>query len=252
MHPKKQGKNFHLNVEENPMLTSGIHSGNAIYNMDSVGYAKSKRTTRNASSSFDTVQISEEARSAYASYKKNNANAENKPTASVNFNFKDTAIEDKLTAFFNKNHSGSNVIISGDLTIDLDVGELIPENNILKEQIEAQINQIREEENYSPPDVASPEYLKKYMPLFQKLSTIQALGDSIVITDDILEESAYYLQKLEDNWNKERGYDNSIEGQFNSAIHGTGDIPANRMTDDEIERKMKEDLMKKMEDTQKQ
>lgn len=252
MHPKMLGKNFHLNVEENPMLTPGIHSGNAIYGIDSDGYAKSKRATRNASSSFDTVSISEEARNAYANYKRTIASAENKLTVGVSFNFRDTTIEDKLNAFFNKTHSGTNAIMGGDVIIDSGVGKLLPENKILTDQIEAQVNKVREEENYSPPAVASPEYLKKIMPLFQKLSAIQALGDSIVITDDILEESASYLQKLEDNWNKERGYENSIEGKFNSAIHGTGDIPANRMTDEERERKLKEDLMKKIAEAQKQ
>ena len=234
------------------MHTSGLFANNSIYGIEPASYAKSKRPARSSSSSsFDTISISEEAKNAYAQYKNSIANAESKQTSSVNLNQKNTAIEDKLTNFFNNTHSSTNAVISGDVVIDAGVGELLPENKILKDQIEAEIDRIGKEENGSPFVPASEEYIRQTSPLRQKLNAIAALGDSMVLTDDVLEKSASFLQKLEDSWSKSKGYDASLEGQFRSAVRGTGDTPANRMSEEERERKLNEELMKKMAANQK-
>ena len=71
----------------------------------------------------------------------------------------------------------------------------------LKNSIEKEIDRIFDEFNYKVMDgVAPDELMNKIRPLQQKLNAISALGDLIVLDEATLNNSANFLQELENTW----------------------------------------------------
>lgn len=148
--------------------------------------------------------ISDEARAAYENSKTSASNA------ILNSSANENSVNERLTAFFNRYHSGTT-LSNAQSAIDFS-GELLPENKALKENIEAQIDKLVEEENCIPGEMPSPEFLEKFNALYQQLNTVSALGAVMPITEDVLQQSASYLQNLENKWSAEKGgaYSNNI------------------------------------------
>lgn len=230
------------------MQISNMFAENQIY-----GVAPNKCRKQNVAeqarySSFDRVTISDAAREAYQNSKQS---VKAEPMSSSAFTKAGLSKEDKeleatLTDFFNKTHSNAGTIIGGDVVIDLGQGALLPENKELRGKIKAQIEQLLAENPTPAFTVASPELLEKLEPLRQKNDVISALGDKIVVTDELLEKGSSFLLQKEMQWRNDNGWDNSLQSRFQSAIKGSGDTPSNRMSEEERLRKIEEEAKKKM------
>ena len=177
--------------------------------------------------SCDSVSISDEARSLY----------QNSITNTINCidNDRRSQVQAKLDRWFKSTHVGANIKINDDAPA-IQFGEMLPENETIKKDIERQIDEIIKDANYAPPAVASPELIEKLLPLQQKLNAISALGDSMVMTNDILEQASSYLQGLENEWNKDKIKNNTITGQFRTALKMFGNFQSNIMKSDILEK----------------
>ena len=172
------------------MQLSGIFSADRSMAIHAI--SGNRYQTRHSVSAVDTVSISEEAIAAYKNSKSSSTSSLSKTSGNEN------EINERLTAFFNRYHSGTtSTEIQRSMNFN---GELLPENKELKENIEAQVDKLIEEENCSPGKMPSPEFLEKFNVLYQKLNAIAALGSAMPITEDVLQQSASYLQCLEDKW----------------------------------------------------
>lgn len=240
------GKYFLTARRRSAMQLSSIFMPTQISQVPTNKHPQTKPTTQVKSSCIDTVYISEEALAAYQKSRTSISNVQqNKYTDVVFSNTMDKEIEERLSKFFNSTHSSSNIVMSGDIILNSGNGELLPENKQLKEQLEREIDKIQQDENYAPPAVASPEYLAKIDPLRQKLNAIAALGDTMIMTNDVLESSATYLQKLEDEWSEGKNLDMSIEGRFRTAINGEANILNTHFSEEEKTRMIKEEAIGK-------
>ena len=85
--------------------------------------------------------------------------------------------------------------------------------------------------------VAPDELMNKIRPLQQKLNAISALGDLIVLDEATLNNSANFLQELENTWSKAVDEDTSLAGKFHSATHAWKEQP---QTEEEIRKKIEE------------
>lgn len=172
------------------MQLSGIFSTNQSVALNSI--FGNRQQSHKSSSSFDIVSISDEAIAAYENSKASASSAISNSFEKV------TGINERLTAFFNRYHSGTT---SSEKQNSIEFnGELLPENKALKENIEAQVDKLLAEEKYTPGEMPSPEFLEKFNALYQQLNTVAALGSVMPITEDVLQQSAAYLQNLENEW----------------------------------------------------
>lgn len=210
-------------------------------------YARKGAGPHSSGGSFDTVAISEEARAAYAMSPSSSSALQGKSQISGIFSSpEDRDFTARLTAWFNSTHSGSNAVIGGDVIVDSGSGTLLPENTAIKENLENQIDKVLDTYNYALPATASPEMLEELQPLWHKLNAIAALGDTMIMTDEVLEKATPILQNLEDTWSRGRELGTTTESQLRTALSGRGDTPGNRLSEEERARKIKEDAMKKM------
>lgn len=206
------------------MQISSSYTLNSIFDITSphMHYRNSTATTN---SHIDTVSISDAARAAYknANTQKNDIN--------------DAQLEAKLITFFNMWHSGPDFPVNKNIHIEYG-SEILPENKILKNSIEKEIDRIFDEFNYKVMDgVAPDELMNKIRPLQQKLNAISALGDLIVLDEATLNNSANFLQELENTWSKAVDEDTSLAGKFHSATHAWKEQP---QTEEEIRKKIEE------------
>ena len=206
------------------MQISSSYTLNSIFDISSphMHYRNSTATTN---SHIDTVSISDAARVAYknANTQKNDIN--------------DAQLEAKLITFFNMWHSEPDFPVNKNIHIEYG-SEILPENKILKNSIEKEIDRIFDEFNYKVMDgVAPDELMNKIRPLQQKLNAISALGDLIVLDEATLNNSANFLQELENTWSKAVDEDTSLAGKFHSATHAWKEQP---QTEEEIRKKIEE------------
>ena len=206
------------------MQISSSYTLNSIFDISSphMHYRNSTATTN---SHIDTVSISDAARAAYknANTQKNDIN--------------DAQLEAKLITFFNMWHSEPDFPVNKNIHIEYG-SEILPENKILKNSIEKEIDRIFDEFNYKVMDgVAPDELMNKIRPLQQKLNAISALGDLIVLDEATLNNSANFLQELENTWSKAVDEDTSLAGKFHSATHAWKEQP---QTEEEIRKKIEE------------
>lgn len=228
------------------MQVSNIFSKNQI-----TGITQAKHTTKATvaqanPSTFDRVTISDAAKIAYQNSKQSAAAAPKADTfARAALSQEDKDLEAALTHFFNTTHSSTGNIISGDVVIDLGSGKLLPENQRFREEIEAEIKKLLAKNPTAPFAVASPAFLEKLEPLRQKNGVLSAIGDKVVITDELLEKGSSFLVEKEMQWQQENGWNNSLQSRFQSALNGSGDIASNRMSEEERLRKIEEEMKKK-------
>ena len=206
------------------MQISSSYTLNSIFDISSphMHYRNSTATTN---SHIDTVSISDAARAAYknANTQKNDIN--------------DAQLEAKLITLFNMWHSEPDFPVNKNIHIEYG-SEILPENKILKNSIEKEIDRIFDEFNYKVMDgVAPDELMNKIRPLQQKLNAISALGDLIVLDEATLNNSANFLQELENTWSKAVDEDTSLAGKFHSATHAWKEQP---QTEEEIRKKIEE------------
>ncbi len=146
-----------------------------------------KKPTGSSGNQFDTVSIFDEALVAYKN--------------SLSNNIDNAKLEAKLTSFFNMWHYGPDFPVNKSIEIEKGTGELLPENKILKDNLEKEIDTILA--NHNIEDGPLPQELRdKWLPRYQKLNAIAALGDSIVLDETTLNNAANFLQKLEDEWSE--------------------------------------------------
>lgn len=203
------------------MQISNNYGVNSIFNA-SQSSIQHKKSVITSSKQFDTVSISDEARVAYKN-------------ASSNINLMDNAkLEATLTSFFNMWHYGPDFPINKNIEIEKWTGELLPENKAIKDKLEKEVDTLLADHNIE--DGPIPQYLRdQWLPLYQKLNAIAALGDSIVLDETTLNNAAYFLQNLENEWSKLVNDDMSLSGQFHSATHSWKNQP---QTEEEIREKI--------------
>ena len=149
----------------------------------------------------------------------------------------ESQIEAQLTTFFNVNHYGPDFHVNKNIKFDTNFsGELLPENKILKENLEKQIDNIFANSNYSIDDGPVPqELMDQWMPLYHKLNAIAALGSSIVLDESTLNNAANFLHNLDKSWSELVNEDSSLSGQFHSATNSWKSQP---LTEEEIREKI--------------
>lgn len=203
------------------MQISNNYGVNSIFNTSQTSI-QHKKSVIPSSKQFDTVSISDEARVAYK-------------TASSNINLMDNAkLEATLTSFFNMWHYGPDFPINKNIEIEKGTGELLPENKTIKDKLEKEVDTLLADHNIE--DGPIPQYLRdQWLPLYQKLNAIAALGDSIVLDETTLNNAAYFLQNLENKWSELVNDDMSLSGQFHSATHSWKNQP---QTEEEIREKI--------------
>ncbi|MBD5647877.1 MAG: hypothetical protein HDQ89_09830 [Desulfovibrio sp.] len=191
--------------------------------------SRNQRSVPSPARSFDTVSISEEAKVAY------------KNARSQTGGMDSAQLEAKLTTFFNMYHVGPDFPVNKNISFDHDFsGELLPENKVLKENIEHQIDKILA--NHTIDDGPVPqELLDQWMPLAHKLDAIAALGKSMVLDETTLATASGYLQKLDAAWSEMVQDDDSLSGQFHSATHAWKKQPLS-------EEELREKIEKKKEE----
>lgn len=226
------------------MMISGVYAGSQI---SRANMPRAKVGSEAVSlSPVDTVSISEEAMAAYRNSKASVADIRPSEEGAGVASSEGKELESALIAWFKNVFSGSDQTISGDVAFETGGGELLPENREFRAILEEKIDEINGASR-SPFAVAPKEILDEMQPFRQKLNALSALGDKMVLTDDILEKAASFLQNLEDEWREARNIsDGSPRSQLRAVLDGTATVLSDRLTEEERVRIMEEKAVEEM------